>query len=324
MPVRLRLHAAAAVFTFAAALTLTVLGLLTLNGAQAANTQPNCGDTITADTRLDGDLVDCPNNGIVIGADDITLDLNGHRIDGDGTPAAECNPRKEPCDIGVANDRHDGVTVKRGSLRDFGIGVFVVGARDNRVLDVSSKQNEFFGFAFGDVARSRVRDSSEATNIPPEGRRNGRVRLPSPPDRRQRFGTTPWGRASRRGFPRQPDQGNRFSHSSPGILMEGDRIGCGATASHRNRDAGIIVDGSRNVVERNHLSRDGAGISLGKGSHNLVARNVVVDARSRGISLGLDFADGSSIGGVDNIVRRNEVRGSAGDAFLVKRGATTS
>ena len=45
----------------------------------------NCGDTITADTMLDGDLIDCPNHGIVIGADDITLDLNGHRIDGDGT-----------------------------------------------------------------------------------------------------------------------------------------------------------------------------------------------------------------------------------------------
>ena len=93
MPVRLRLHAAAAVFlVLAAALALTVLGLLTLNGAQAANTQPNCGDTITADTRLDGDLVDCPNNGIVIGADDITLDLNGHRIDGDGSPGCRVQP----------------------------------------------------------------------------------------------------------------------------------------------------------------------------------------------------------------------------------------
>ena len=115
-------------------------------------------------------------------------------------------------------------------------------------------------------------------------------------------------------------KGNRFSHSSPGILMEGDRNRVRGNRFDRNRDAGIIVDGSRNVVERNHLSRDGAGISLGKGSHNLVARNVVIDARSRGISLGLDFADGSSIGGVDNIVRRNEVRGSAGDAFLVNAG----
>ena len=43
-----------------------------------------CGDTITADTTLDSDLTGCPNNGIVIGADDITLDLNGHTISGDG------------------------------------------------------------------------------------------------------------------------------------------------------------------------------------------------------------------------------------------------
>ena len=93
MPVRLRLHAAAVFLFLAAALALTVVGLLTLSGAEAANTQPKCGDTITADTRLDGDLVDCPNNGIVIGADDITLVLNGHRIDGDGTRGAGCNPR---------------------------------------------------------------------------------------------------------------------------------------------------------------------------------------------------------------------------------------
>ncbi len=54
-----------------------------------------CGTTITTDTTLDVDLVDCPDHGIVIGADDITLDLNGHVIDGDGF--ADC-PKKEFCD----------------------------------------------------------------------------------------------------------------------------------------------------------------------------------------------------------------------------------
>ncbi len=88
-------------------------------------------------------------------------------------------------------------------------------------------------------------------------------------------------------------------------------------------DAGVLVNGSQNVVERNRLARDGHGIGIEKGRHNLVERNVVVDPRGRGISLGLDFADGTSIGGVDNIVRRNVVRGSAGDAFLVnKKGSS--
>jgi hypothetical protein len=46
-----------------------------------------CGGTVTTDTTLHADLTDCQNNGIVIGADDITVDLHGHTIDGDGTLA---------------------------------------------------------------------------------------------------------------------------------------------------------------------------------------------------------------------------------------------
>ena len=92
----------------------------------------------------------------------------------------------------------------------------------------------------------------------------------------------------------------------------------------RNRfarnDGGADIGGSHNVIARNHFSRDGSGIAIAKGRRNLVARNVVIDPRSRGISLGLDFADGTSIRAVDNIVRRNEVSGSGGDAFLVNAG----
>jgi hypothetical protein len=104
----------------------------------AAAAHLGCGDTITADATLDGDLVNCPNLGIVIGADDITLDLNGHRIDGDGAPATGCRPRRELCDVGVANGGHDGVTV----------------------LGISSSRNRFFGIVLGGAARSVVRNSS--------------------------------------------------------------------------------------------------------------------------------------------------------------------
>jgi hypothetical protein len=69
-----------------AILVLGVAGLIAFGGGQAsAGIDVSCGDEITADTTLDSDLVDCPNNGIVIGADGITLDLNGHSIEGDGT-----------------------------------------------------------------------------------------------------------------------------------------------------------------------------------------------------------------------------------------------
>jgi hypothetical protein len=93
-------------------------------GNQALASHVSCGDKITTDTRLDSDLTDCPNNGIVIGADGITLDLNGHLIDGDGTPFAAC-PRRKFCDGGVISVGHDGITVVGGSVREFDAGVLV-------------------------------------------------------------------------------------------------------------------------------------------------------------------------------------------------------
>jgi len=84
---------------------------LAIGGGQALAAQVKCGDTITTDTTLHADLVNCPNNGIVIGANRITLELNGHTIDGDGTPAAGCDPQTDFCDVGVANFGYDEVTV---------------------------------------------------------------------------------------------------------------------------------------------------------------------------------------------------------------------
>ena len=310
MSAKLRYHAAPATLVLlAVVLALTVLGLLTLNGAEAANTQPKCGETITADTTLDGDLLDCPNHGIVIGADDITLDLNGHRIDGDGTPAAGCNPRKEFCDIGVFNDGHDGVTMRDGSVREFDAGVFGFKARASRVLDISSKKNTSFGLMFNELSHSLIRDSAGSNNIPPEGDGMGvfgwhDVRIVD-----NTFRNNPLGLHVEDSTDNLI-KGNLFSRD--GLFLQADR-----NQVRRNRfvdRAGILVGpGSRNVIARNRVSR---GISIEKGRANLVERNVIVDAIQVGIILGVDL-DGFSIGGVDNIVRRNEVRGSGADGFLV-------
>ena len=69
------------------------------------------------------------------------------------------------------------------------------------------------------------------------------------------------------------------------------------------------------MIARNRLSRDGDGIAIENGSGNLVARNVILDARKHGIYLGLNEPP---IGGVDNVVRRNVARGSGEDGFKVR------
>jgi hypothetical protein len=63
-----------------------------LGSGQALASPVACGDTITHDTTLHNDLTNCTTDGLVIGADNITLDLNGHTIDGVQTGPPVCEP----------------------------------------------------------------------------------------------------------------------------------------------------------------------------------------------------------------------------------------
>jgi len=296
-------------------------GVLALDASPALASHVNCGDTITADTTLDSDLVDCPNNGIVIGADGITLDLNGHRVDGDGTEFADC-PKRTFCDVGVLVDRYDAVKIKGGSTREFAVGVWLAGARHSRMVGISSSKNVLFGAVVSKSSGSEIREGSFSHNVAPEGDGIGLFGSDHIKISGNSIQDNPGPGIHVADSTNNLIKGNLFSDSGPGILIEGDRNEVRRNRFVRNGGGIIVAGGSRNALARNHLSRDGAGIGIEKGSHNLVARNVVVEPRGRGISLGLDFADGSSIGGVDNMVRRNVVKRSGGDGFLVnKKGA---
>ena len=75
----------------------------------------------------------------------------------------------ELCDLGIASDDHDGVTVRDGSVREFGIGVFIRSARKNRALNISASRHDFFGAVVGGSSRSVIRGGSFSRNIAPEG-----------------------------------------------------------------------------------------------------------------------------------------------------------
>jgi hypothetical protein len=95
------------------------------SAASAAHVQ--CGDVITQDTTLDSDLVDCPGDGVVIGASGIRLDLGRHLID--GTSGASR--------AGINNQAgHDGVTVTNGTIRDFGISIQLWNQRGGDLVHV--------------------------------------------------------------------------------------------------------------------------------------------------------------------------------------------
>jgi parallel beta-helix repeat protein len=315
MSAKLRGHAAlATAISLAVMLPFAVAGLVASNHANgAAAKQPKCGDTITTDTTLHKDLVDCPNNGILIGADDVTLDLNGHLIDGDGTPAAGCNPRNQLCDVGVGDEGHNRVTVMHGSVREFGIGAVAAKASHTRLLGISSSRNGGAGLGFDHVARSLLKNSS--------GSRNGAVgSFLVEGSHHVRILDSSFRHDGDHGILVADSihnhiKGNLVAGNQAGITLEdADRNQVRGNRFGRNRESVLIGPGSRNVIARNRVSRTLAGIGIDKGRGNLVARNVVVHARRAGIRLGLQHP---FIGGARNVVRRNVVRDSRVDGFLV-------
>jgi hypothetical protein len=74
----------------------------------------SCGDTVTADTVLRGDIVGCSGTALVIGADGVRLDLGGHTVDG----AILASDR---ADVTVVNGEVHGdvrfESIRRGNVR---------------------------------------------------------------------------------------------------------------------------------------------------------------------------------------------------------------
>jgi len=284
-------------------------------GSMAQTSQLGCGDTITADTTLEADLTGCQSNGLVIGDDEITLDLNGHSISGDGKLVRRC-PRRQICDVGVANDGHDGVMVRNGSLRGFATGVVVAGVSDNRLAGLSSSRNQFFGYVIAESSRTVIRDSTGNDNPAPDGdglgvfgshdlrivgnsfRRNGQLgmHIESSTD--------------------NLIKGNVVARNSDfGIFLEADGNQVRGNRSVRDGVTGIVVGpGSRNVIAGNRVSGGGEGIAIEKGRGNVVARNVVARTRHSGIRLGIDDP---LIGSTRTVVRRNVVIAAREDGYWV-------
>jgi parallel beta-helix repeat protein len=98
----------------------------------AAAVVVGCGQTITKSTVLTADVGPCPNNGIVVGANNITLDLNGHRVfgrsgAGDGA--------------GVLLTGRRGVHVTNGTVTGFDGGVVIEGGGYNVVSRIRAVDN---------------------------------------------------------------------------------------------------------------------------------------------------------------------------------------
>ena len=106
--------------------SVVIIGAAVPAPADAAQ-QIQCGDTIDFNLTLRKDLTGCQNSGLIVGANDITINLNGHLIAGNGLDNGGN-------DAGIDNSGgFTGVTItgtrdKPGIIRRFEQGVLVQGA----------------------------------------------------------------------------------------------------------------------------------------------------------------------------------------------------
>jgi hypothetical protein len=130
----------------APALVAAVFALWAFSGAAgAADGALECGSMITEDTVLTHDLLGC-EDGLVVAAPGVTLDLGGHEIVGQGVGTG----------VRLALLEAAGSVVRNGAIRSFENGVSVIDSATLSHLDIGSNHVGVFLLARARIERSTI------------------------------------------------------------------------------------------------------------------------------------------------------------------------
>lgn len=300
------------IFALAAAIWM-VAGPGSANAAQVS-----CGSTITADTTLRSDLSNCPGDGLTIGADNITLDLGGHTIDGDAVAGTA------DADAGVQLTGHHGVKLQNGTVQEFGTGVLLDAATGNQLRRLTVLRSGARGVQLQNGSNGNRLDAIHSN----DNGRTGIVMLSSDHNlvtHSTAARNTQTGIGIVVGAHNVIEDGD-FSDNEVGVFLSEATDGTlESTVASRNSDEGIVLDTSdRNTVSHNRVSRN-AGQVIVVGDRNVVAANLVLDAPAclEGCSIGISMEGGVANLVVGNVVSGAKRMGIRVDAFVPFGGVPT-
>ena len=252
-------------------------------------TQGVCGQFVTNSIMLTNDLLDCPGHGLIVGASDITIDLNGHAVDGTGL------------DAGVLINGHDSVTVTGGQIHEFDFGVMLgAGTSQNVVHGTRVENNQEAGIALSDADQNglgnTIRDNVVTGNS--------------------------WGVALLSGTRHAVVRDNDFaSNADTAVHMEqASQNLVTHNEMARSSGAGVFMQGGgQNTVVENEMIANAEGVVVGEelipSNNNLVERNVIEETNGPGVvisdSLGTHVVNNeireSNGGGIALDIARNSV-----------------
>ena len=205
--------------------------------APASGQTVSCGQVLTADTKIENDLVGCPGNGLVIGADHITLDLNGHTIAG-RFEAYDCSASclgKNGIDNSAGHDR---VVIEHGTIRSFDHGLHLAGTRRSVITGLTV------------VASS-----------------------PSATTRASRLTAGSWHDRIRDTTISGEDPGILLSGSDRNQI--GDTTVSGSISQHEGDGVQVLDGSAANVLVHNNVEADGIALVVRGSRRNLIVGNTL-------------------------------------------------
>lgn len=251
---------------------LGVTGAMVLAPANASAAALACGDVVTQSVRLTAPLTGC-STGLVVGADSITVDLNGFTISGDGAPGG----------VGIDVEGRSRVVIRSGVVRGFDRGVRLANSSASLVT----------GLQIRDATTGIFLVSNGAPTVPNSVVGNAISRTV---DGVLTFGSfdrvvgNAISGASGRGIRCRDGGGSRIANNlvtGSGVGIElffcvGDLV---ENATLGNVGDGIARIRAGGLVERNVSSQNGGSGINSDDSHGVFLRNVTIANRMNGLTI---------------------------------------
>ncbi len=267
-----------------------LIGAVLVPGAAHAASQPACGDVLHESVTLTADLGPCPSTGLIIGENDITVDLGGHRIIG---------PNAGGTAPGVVVTARTNAKIQNGTIMDFARGVALRGGSGHLVQRLVLQNNLGTSDPVPDSSAGIVlfasRNNTVINNVVNQNGSIAGIRL------------------------NQNATGNLISHNA---IINNNLPVRGSTVVE---DSGIRVQGNSgaNTISENAISGSGLdGIQIEAGANgNTVQRNSVSGNGFNGHVADQRQGGGIRVSSDSNTVQQNVVTGNAANGILVEGGS---
>ncbi len=234
----------------------------------------NCGDVITTSAILNADIGPCTGNGLIIGANDIVLDCNGHSIIG-------INPAVTTSGIVISS--RTGVEIKNCKIQNFRRGISIVKGGSHNLNNNEIHNNKQHGIYISNSSRNQITLNSIFSN------KNGGLYI-----YRSNYNNVTYNDIYNQDFgltlaysnTNQINFNNFTTHAYAGISLASTSSINTARGNiiTANKDGILINKATQNVIRQNTISTNTeAGIFLLNGINGTIIDNNTITTNKAGI-----------------------------------------